>query len=312
MWKKPFTLVLAALWLQSSSSFSKTHHTATRFADRIVSEDDRASFRDNGVVVLRRVFNEKYVNEIRAESEGILRSPGPNSEDLSRPGEIISAESVHPIGYFTDLEVSDRSPILRHLLEDGLAAAIAGRLSGSKTERLLQDQIFIKPPGPAGGGTKWHQDSTSCACCGDNILTVSIALDDVPEIECLQFVGGSHRWLELSVPFEEAIEVKVNDAPKLSWSLSAGDIIVFEGRTIHGGPGGWGRSYALRFMGDGVRWNSRGDMFGDVIEPAPVDETSESDDEFRGFFEGDPIERLPPEGLLRDGLPSLFPLVWFA
>jgi ectoine hydroxylase-related dioxygenase (phytanoyl-CoA dioxygenase family) len=48
--------------------------------------------------------------------------------------------------------------------------------------------------------------------------------------------------------------------PLKSFSLQPGDVLVFSAKTVHGGPGNWGRAISTRWVGDDGRfWDRPGE-----------------------------------------------------
>lgn len=257
--------------------------TALR-AYNAVSKESISAYGRDGVSVVRNVLCAEDVELLRNECDLAVFEPSPFAEDISEP----LPESGWPT-YFTDSMRTDFRSRLREWVEEGAVAAVAGRLSGSSTERFLQDQFFVKPLGSGGGDTHWHQDASYCAVKGENVISVFVALDDIEDpAECLRFVPRSHAFLgddpTRPVPLPRSVvdaamrngrggaksigssrssnsdrergeEDEEDDlSGSLGWSLKAGDCVAFAGATVHGGPGSWGRALTLRYIGDGVAW----------------------------------------------------------
>lgn len=296
---------------------------AAERAAACVTAADAALYAQHGAAVVRGAFDAACVAELRLACDEVMRRPGPLAEDLTEEGYALPPPpadgSARRYGYFTDMDTADRMAAVRRFALEGGAAAVAGRLSGSATERFLQDQFFVKQPLRLGGGaTQWHQDAPYCAVAGDQVVSVFIALDAVPDArECLQFVAGSHAGPELPAPLPPAAAAALDALPLadlaaaeahpngrrlLAWPLAAGDCVGFAGKTVHGGPGGWRRALTLRFAGDNVRWAARPPLFSGIF----------ADCGEGGLCDGELLaDSLPREGLARGpGLAPLFPLVW--
>jgi ectoine hydroxylase-related dioxygenase (phytanoyl-CoA dioxygenase family) len=263
------------------ASEGATYRALKRLTDAHLDSFDR-----DGVIVVRGIFTE-YVDEMREAVTEAMANPGPFAEDLAPGGEGGGGGGAN---FFTDLELCDRLDTFRQFGLKSPAAAVAGRLCGSKKMRFFYDQLFVKPPEnpfARAAMTPWHQDLSYWAIRGEQVVSIFVALDDVKEEDCLQFVVGSHRWrgggsgggdgggggrsLYQPVHFatgepydddgaagdEEAALPVLGLAPPpgerlLAWPLRAGDCLAFHGGVVHGGRGSFGRALSLRYLGDDV------------------------------------------------------------
>lgn len=215
-------------------------------------------YRRDGVVVIRGVADAATVELLRRAVADCVSQPGPYAEDLA-PG-----SDAGP-NYFTDLELATRHAVLRDFAETGAAAAVAARLMESRTSTFFYDQLFVKHAAndyARNATTPWHADVSYWALRGGQIASVAIALDDHDAANSLAFAVGSHTTEEELAPvqfatgerYDAARDLPTAAAPAsaVQFELSAGDAVVFDGRSVHGGPGCFGRSLALRFVGDDV------------------------------------------------------------
>ena len=215
-------------------------------------------YRRDGVVVIRGVADAATVELLRQAVAACVAKPGPYAEDLAPGGD------AGP-NYFTDLELSTRHTALRDFAEMGAAAAVAARLMESRTATFLYDQLFVKHANNAyarNASTPWHADGSYWAVRGKQIASVAIALDDHDAPNSLAFSVGSHLTEGDLAPvqfatgerYEAARDLPAAVAPAnaAQFELSAGDALVFDARCVHGGPGCFGRSLVLRFVGDDV------------------------------------------------------------
>lgn len=127
-------------------------------------------------------------------------------------------------------------------------AAIARQLVGEDV-RVFWDKTFVKPP--ASDGTResvWHQDFPYNPIDRRGMLTIWIALEDVPaDAGALRFVPGSHRLGPLGRHDLVSREYEVSDLLReddlelvgepVTVPLSAGEATVHDALTLHGaGP----------------------------------------------------------------------------
>ena len=215
-------------------------------------------YRRDGVVVIRGVADAATVEVLRRAVADCVAKPGPYAEDLAPGGD-------SGPNYFTDLELSTRHTALRNFAETGASAAVSARLMESRTATFLYDQLFVKHASNAyarNASTPWHADGSYWAVRGKQIASVAIALDDHDASDSLAFSVGSHLTEGELAPvqfatgerYEAARDLPAAAAPSKAaqFELCAGDALVFDARCVHGGPGCFGRSLVLRFVGDDV------------------------------------------------------------
>ena len=215
-------------------------------------------YRRDGVVVIRGVADAATVELLRRAVAECIAKPGPYAEDLAPGGD-------SGPNYFTDLELYKRHTALRDFAKTGAAAAVSARLMESRTATFLYDQLFVKHADNAyarNASTPWHADGSYWAVRGKQIASVAIALDDHDASDSLAFSVGSHLAAGELAPvqfatgerYEAARDLPAAAAPERAaqFELSAGDALVFDARCVHGGPGCFGRSLVLRFVGDDV------------------------------------------------------------
>ena len=215
-----------------------------------ITEQDVASYRRDGAVCLRQVFDDAWVEQLR-EGLAIARTrPGPNAQDHTVAGE--------QTGFFSDLHMSQRVSEIRAFVMESPAAEIAGRLMGAKRVNFLHDAMWIKEPGTS-RRTPWHHDQPFYCAEGGEMCLVWIPLDPISRPLSLECVAGSHRWGRRFRPeringgwydgYEEGDEL---DQPPdvdsdrgnyrvLGWDMELGDCIAFHGLTVHGAAGAMAR-----------------------------------------------------------------------
>ncbi len=148
---------------------------------RLFSEDQCARFEAHGWLLLRDVVSSDGIAEFnRAFDKAMAAGPLP-------PG----------AGHSGVLQLPDvcrtNKLLLRHL-NDGVAE-LACHLLGTRTVRLLQDALLLKPPA-ANGSVSLHQDHTYTGFLDPPaVVSVGLALTDAcVESGCLYVVDASHKW----------------------------------------------------------------------------------------------------------------------
>lgn len=224
-------------------------------------------YRTLGVTKFSNVISPEWINLLRDGCELAQDEAGPYAEYLNKPTD----EGM----FFTDLELARRLPLFAAFSLYGPAAAIAGTLMGSHTVRYLYDQLFVKERGVS-TTTPWHQDGGYWRVKGEQLASVFVPLDSVEPEDGLQFVPGSQTWslhnpqhfadgtqyIGTSLPAMPNIHqmVKNSQIQLVNFGLEPGDVLVFSAKTVHGGPGNWGRALSTRWVGDDGRfWNRAGE-----------------------------------------------------
>lgn len=268
-----------ALWYSSSSPsmadpsvlISKSHISyltaQTLAAVSLVTGDNIKEYQRNGVTKISNVITPDWIDLLRAGCEIAQDEAGPNAEYLNQPTD----EGI----FFTDLELARRLPIFAAFSLYSPVAAVAGTLMGSRTTRYLYDQLFVKEKGVS-INTPWHQDGGYWRVKGEQLTSVFVPLDNVDPQDGLQFVAGSHSWsLHNPQHFADGTQYTGTSLPAmpdisqlhderklqlLNFSLEPGDVLVFSAKTVHGGPGNWGRALSTRWVGDdGQFWDRPGE-----------------------------------------------------
>jgi ectoine hydroxylase-related dioxygenase (phytanoyl-CoA dioxygenase family) len=235
-----------------------------------ISPQQVKDFERDGVVYLPSLFDDTWVDLLRAGVDRNLAHPGPNGHDIRRED---AARR-----FFEDAFVWPSIPEYRTFLFDSHAAEVAGELMQSEKVSLFFDNVFVKDVG-SHAPTPWHQDLPAVSMAG-RMLSLWIALDPIPKSDSLELVRGSHRWGEGYIPIRFSnLEEKTGFDDKsllpspdfdacrdsldiVSWDMRAGDAIVFDGMTLHGSGENTTdtrrRAYSVRFGGDGAVYLPKG------------------------------------------------------
>ncbi len=236
------------------------------------------AFRNDGATILREVFSEFWIEELRAGIDFNMATPGPYTRKYTKQGE--------PGFFFGDYCNWQRIPHYKSFLFESPAANIAAELMGSSKVNLFHEHVLVKEPSTE-DRTPWHHDQPYYCVNGFDTCSLWIPLDSISKDTCVQFISGSHRWGRWFTPtkfvgtqFEkkdeefEAIpdfDSLLSYYDVLSWDLTPGDCIAFNFLTVHGAPGNSSktsrrRAFAARFTGDDVRYIRRK---GEMSPPFP-------------------------------------------
>lgn len=245
-----------------------------------LTPDAVAAYERDGVVCLRGLFTPQWLEVLAAGLERNLQEPGPFAKRYTPPGA--------PGLFFGDYCNWRQIPEYARFLYDSPAAEAAGQLMRSGRVNLFHEHVLVKEPGTV-ERTPWHQDQPYYCVDGEQICSIWLPLDAVPQETCPEFVAGSHRWGEWYTPrrfvdnqdhpsaeagFRAVPDVDAERSRYqiLSWDLQPGDCIVFHALTLHGAPGNQlpqrRRAFVSRWTGEDARFVLRA---GFMSPPPPAD-----------------------------------------
>lgn len=239
-------------------------------SDSLVSSSLVEEFATNGAVCLRGAFEQSWLDRLSVGLEKNFANPGPSHTYYTPKGE--------PGGFYDDYCNWSRIEEYRDFVMLSPAAEIAATLTQSKASRLYHEHVLVKEPGTR-EVTPWHHDLPYYGVDGDQLCSIWLPLDPVPQSACPEFIAGSHATGTLYYPrlfmdhqnyadghdgFESIPDIDANRERYniLSWDLQPGDCIVFHMRTIHGAPATVGlesrrRGFSTRWLGDDARFAKR-------------------------------------------------------
>jgi len=240
--------------------------------DRDLAEDDIATFERDGVVLLRRALDARWV-ELAARAIDRVRT-----EDAEL---VLSRRTPEGDGEtWNRYELWKTDADFRRFAFESPIARMAARLMRSETATLTFDQVFVKEPGTV-IPTVWHHDITVIPMRGRQHCAMWASFEPVPRELSIEFVRGSHRWgvpFEIDRPaFREAnkdiaffpvpdIAAHRDSFDIVGWAVEPGDVVAFNLATLHGARGGRDvtfrrRSLSTRWAGDDVRYTGRAVKF---------------------------------------------------
>lgn len=224
-------------------------------------------FQEKGVTVLRGVFSD-WVKVLRDGVDANMHDPDPTARIYK--GEKGAGR------FFVDYCNWARIPEYKNFIFNSPAAAIGAELMQSDAVQLFHEHVLVKEA-ETGVPTPWHQDAPYY--CVDCLKTLSlwIPLDEVPRETTLEFISGSHKWdafyrpqrfngepLNADDGLEEIPDINADRSSYdiVGWTVSPGDAIAFDYRTIHGAPANTSakrqrRAFSLRLLGDNARFVRR-------------------------------------------------------
>ena len=241
---------------------------------RIISDEERLGFLRDGVICLRSVFNDEWIELLMAGLQKILDAPGARTRIWDRTDDgrffLYDSDNWQQIREYENFVY--KSP----------CAQIAAELLESETVNFFFEAVFIRSCGVT-FPTPWHQDEPYWSVEGMDTVSIWMPLVPVERQSALAFVPGSHRWpnryrqknfaalnpdgqkgIDAAVfegddwePFPD-IESNRDKYEVVSWEMAPGDCVAFNGRIIHGGSGALSSDRELRvfntqWLGNDVR-----------------------------------------------------------
>lgn len=241
---------------------------------RQISDEEIGTFRRDGVVLLPGMFEQSWIDLLRAGMDEHLAAPTSRARvwDRDEAGRTMFWDSMAWHGIAAYQRFVFESP----------AAEIAGRLLGSSRVNFFFDAVFVRSAGSQ-FQTPWHQDEPYWSVDGHDTCTVWMPLSSVKAENALGFVPGSHLGTVVfdqydfgslnpdgkgAVDRSDFSAVAEADIPDISadpdafgvvsWDMQPGDCVVFNSRILHGGsgllePGEDLRVFTSKWLGDDVR-----------------------------------------------------------
>ncbi len=190
--------------------------------------ENGAFYRENGYVLVRGVFGEDEVQEMRAAIARILETVGGTEHDRSHTWSGVDP-SLQLKG-FHDLPYHD-SVFTRMVAQPRLVEVLT-ELIGPNVQ-LHHSKMLVKPP-EEGAPFPMHQDYPYFPHEHHSVLAASVHLDETDEENgCLHVVPGTHTL----GPLEALGEAKTVDYPLesgVACPAGPGDVLFFNYLTIHG------------------------------------------------------------------------------
>jgi len=232
---------------------------------------DISRFNENGVVFLKSVFSQEWIEKLTAGIEVNIANPSERGRIWDKDEQGRSC--------FYDSQVWREIDAYEDFVAHSPCAQIAGELLQSGAVNFFFDAVFVRTPG-AQFRTPWHQDEPYWSVEGFDTCSIWMPLVPVEKKSALEFVKGSHKWPQKfrqtnfgtlsgderdQVVFDKEgttafpdIEAKRADYDILSWDMEPGDCVAFNARIIHGGSGNLSSGRDLKvfntqWLGDDVR-----------------------------------------------------------
>ncbi len=217
----------------------------------ILSETEIETYRRDGVVALRGIFKQSWLDRLRSGIERDLADPSPNlvrhSKDASAPA------------YIEDFWCWEMFPEFEDFVRNSPCGEVAARLLEAPSVNLVMDNWFLREAGSS-SRPPFHHDISYFDFEG-TMCVLWLPLEPVTKENGIAWVKGSHLWDKLfmrvrfkdghnldaeigedgsavvnGLRYEEPPDISANPAAYelLQFDLAAGDCVFFDMRTLHG------------------------------------------------------------------------------
>jgi ectoine hydroxylase-related dioxygenase (phytanoyl-CoA dioxygenase family) len=239
-----------------------------------ITDEHIAQFERDGVLCLRRMFDEDWIAKMNRAVNRIMDAQHP----LARPREVTKALGGKSGRYHINSFVWHWDEDFRDWVMNSPMPLIAARMLHANEVRVFYDQVFVKEPQTA-EMTDWHQDLPFWPMRGSDILSIWVALTPVnQENSAVEYIAGSHKWGKFyaavtpdkDAKFKSELELcpnysKEKGNPKyrfLSFDLQPGDCVLHHPLTVHGAEGNFSPSrrrvgISTRYFGRDCQWDPR-------------------------------------------------------
>lgn len=238
---------------------------------RDVSDLERRTYHQDGVICLRGMFDRDWIERMTAAIERSMQNPGRRGREATRPGE---SGRFHMNVFMWRWD-----PDFRAFALESPAGELAAQVLGQTQTRFFYDQIFAKEP-ETQAVTHWHQDLPYWPLRGEQIATIWLALTPVSlKTSGVEYIAGSHRWgkfyraitpdldphftnMQLEVCPDFGAQRATGEQRFIAFEMEPGDVTVHHPLIVHASGGNLSstqRRLALstRYLGEGVVWDER-------------------------------------------------------
>lgn len=199
-------------------------------------EKDVQFYKENGYLLVRGVFSQQEVDEMRTAVEKIIQRAARAKADDNHAwqGDFLPPEQLKKLVLkgFHDVHYHD-SAFMRAAIHPQMTAVLNGIIGPNV--QLHHSKMLVKPPSN-GAAFPMHQDYPYFPHRDHSMLAASVHLDDADmDNGCLCVIPGSHK--EGALPHRGSYYLNHKEYPISSGTpcpAKAGDVLFFNYLTIHG------------------------------------------------------------------------------
>ncbi len=245
---------------------------------RLLTEQEIRTYEEDGIVLLKGMFDADWVDRLRALVDEDMAKPGKLCQELTQEG--------NPGRFFFDTFMWTYNDGFKEAVFKSPAAQIAASAMRSDKVNIFFDQLLIKEPGTT-ERTPWHHDMPYWPVIGSQVCTVWVALDAVTaESGSVEYVKGSHKWgqryradafagdgrYKEDLPKVPDIDTMRDEVEMLQFEFEPGDCTVHHALLVHGAPGNARsdsrrRAYVTRWAGADATYHPRENIQQMMWEP---------------------------------------------
>lgn len=202
----------------------------------MIDEQDVQFYKENGYLLVRGVFNQEEVEEMRGAIDKIIQRAAQAKADQNHAwqGDYLDPEQLKKLVLkgFHDVQYHDAA-FMRAAIHPQMTRVLNGIIGPNV--QLHHSKMLVKPPAN-GAAFPMHQDYPYFPHRDHTMLAASVHLDDADmENGCLCVIPGSHKQGVL--PHVGAHYLNHKEYPISSGTpcpAKAGDVLFFNYLTIHG------------------------------------------------------------------------------
>ncbi|GGI44409.1 protein involved in biosynthesis of mitomycin antibiotics/polyketide fumonisin [Paenibacillus marchantiophytorum] len=202
----------------------------------MITPKDVQFYKDNGYLLVKGVFNQQEVEEMRKAVEGIILRAVQSKADYNSAwqGDFLPPQELKKLVLkgFHDVHYHDAS-FMRAVIHPNMTAVLT-QIIGPNVQ-LHHSKMLVKPP-ENGAAFPMHQDYPYFPHEKHTMLAASVHLDHADEENgCLRVISGSHQVG--SLPHVGSYFLNHKEYPITEGTpcvAEAGDVLFFNYLTIHG------------------------------------------------------------------------------
>lgn len=202
----------------------------------MITQQEAELYKEQGYLLVKDVFNNEEVEEMRIALDGILKRAAKTKFDANAAwqGDYLPADELKKLVLkgFHDVHYHDAA-FHKAMMHPNMVAVLS-QIIGPNVQ-LHHSKMLVKPP-EKGAAFPMHQDYPYFPHENHTMLAASVHLDDTDEENgCIHVIPGSHRQGALKhrgMHYLDAKEYPVDEG--LACPAEAGDVLFFNYLTIHG------------------------------------------------------------------------------
>ena len=148
-------------------------------------------FQNNGVVLLKKIIDQKWIEELRKGIEYNFQNPS----EYKCVYEEVDDKEIFYDDYCNWQKIKE----YKNFIFNSNISKIAGLLMQSKKVNLFHEHVLIKEIGSK-KRTPWHQDQGYYCVQGKDNVSIWIPLDKIDINSSMEFILGSHKWNKIFLP----------------------------------------------------------------------------------------------------------------